>query len=243
MNDLLTFKEYLREATLPDELSKDIFYHGTSISNVDDIFISGLKGREDQTKHYLAPIKNQVYMTKDFKLTMVYAAGASVLGSNWIPNDIETNPFGYIFVINNKDLKNKKVLPDEDFVGELIGDIFYNQNYYDQYKDKLYWLINLAKSKLTDNEIYKVRHGEYVYFAKVGKKLIKYMSDEQILQLLPYMKAISVSAPVKIKGCYVFDRKNISKLTGDLKKDKKYLTYVKNIQELKNFMDNNINIT
>ena len=82
----------------------------------------------------------------------------------------EDGRYGFLTVVNGHQLADLQ--PDEDSIGEMIAD------------KKFSWLNSLADYYLAASTVKKVMDGEYQYFAKAGKVLVKRLSDKDKLALI-----------------------------------------------------------
>lgn len=182
------FKHVLAEMAVPREsdLAKT-YYHGTyKVKDASDILKNGIKapdltGRNEK----LTPRKGKVYITSHLRTAQIYAIGGDVAGSDSpyaIPNDIHYAPFGFLFVIDGKDLKD--IEPDEDNVGELIWQIQLDYKKGIQPSVEQRTLLDLARIALTPRQLQRVFQGEYGDWAVAGKKIIPKLSDEMKLWLI-----------------------------------------------------------
>lgn len=191
----MKIKQYLDEMSMPRDLDfKKIYYHGTSYSKAaKSIMKNGILPPElSQAKGFLTPVQGKVYITTDIRYALIYALGGDVIGSDHIGRTWDKEPNGYVFIIDGNLLKD--IQPDEDSVGEMIS----NKN--------PEWLYDFAKRELTDNQFNKVMDGEYIWWAKAGKKLLKMMSDKRKLDLIDAGAHIAHTGKLKPKEVYVFNK-------------------------------------
>jgi len=222
---------------LQHHLSKT-YYHGTSThKNAKNIIKSGKIIAPKLTSNTaLTPIDGFVYMTPEKSYAQIYALGANMAGSDMSTLLKRDDKYGFIFVINNKDLKN--IQPDEDSIGELIEQT-YNKN-------KNHWLIKLAKHVLSDEylsnnmtgntdyadyednddygadytaytSIYDliVKHGEYDAYAVGGKILLKYFSDKEKLKIIDMGAHIANKGSVSFSEVWRLDKNKSKQLLRD----------------------------
>lgn len=184
------------------------YFHGTSthkaaksIITSKKIAVPDLRGRDGSLK----PIDGFVYMTPDESYAQIYALGGAIAGTDYFESGrgSKEDPYGFIFVIDNKDLVD--IQPDEDSIGELIQTVYE--------KKPSHWLVKMAKSylggRIMANYMSKdeleydddgeggfgdyyhnltvfdaIIQGEYSAYAIGGKILLKYLSDKQKLDIL-----------------------------------------------------------
>jgi hypothetical protein len=171
----MRLKRYIQEMAMPRDLDlKKTYYHGTETDKAaQGILRKGISPPDLVTrKGLLRPIEGKVYITTNLEYALIYAIGGNIIGSDHIIAswDKKGHETAWLFVIDGKQLKD--IQPDEDSVGEMI----YNQN--------PEWLYRFATSHLASSTMKKVMDGEYAYWAKAGKVLIKKMTDKQKLELI-----------------------------------------------------------
>ena len=126
-------------APIHEEAKGRWFYHGCSLQHqADGILSIGIQPREvvmqekAKDKHFLAPAKGRVYVTPSFEFAAIHALGGDMFGHVWYskynsgPNK-DKNPYGYIFGMLGEDLQGD-VVPDEDVVGGVLGDLYKYRN-------------------------------------------------------------------------------------------------------------------
>ena len=193
----------LNEMAKPTEdFSSRTFYHGTTkIENAIEIFKNGIVAREiANPKRFLAPVQGKVYITEDPMYAGIYAIGGNMFG-----HDLkDPHPrYGYLFTIDGSQLSD--IQPDEDSIGEMIHDLLRDPN--SLRHGDLWWLLGMAKRNVSENYMRKVKEGEYAYFAKVGKKLVKLMSDDQKLQLINLGAHVAHHGNLKISKAFAVDKR------------------------------------
>jgi len=196
----MKLSQYLNEMAMPRKLDiKKKYYHGTTSANAAKGIMSKGISPPDITgvktpapKGFLKPVKGKVYITTDIRYALIYALGGDVIGSDYKMNDWDKNPNGYVFIIDGKLLKD--IQPDEDSIGEMI------------YNKEPIWLYNLANRNLTDNTMRKVMDGEYIWWARAGKTLLKKMTDQMKLDLIDAGSHIAHTGNLKPKEVYIFNK-------------------------------------
>ena len=156
--------------------TKDIenmtFYHGTSSkAAAEGIMKDGIKTSGKVSKASLTPVKGAAYVTPHIHYAQIYALGGDMAGSTHKMSDEDENPHGHVFKISGNKLKD--VQPDEDSIGEMVGN-----------KKGPAWLHHLAAKHLTSGTMSKVREGDYASFARAGKKLVSKMADHEKIDLI-----------------------------------------------------------
>jgi hypothetical protein len=172
----------LDEMAIPSNQVKDtVYYHGTydnddakALEIVSNIAKNGIAPPNlEGTKNYnLRPVIGKTYSTPDIGYAQMYALGGDIAGtnftnSNWKPK----HTYGYVFAFHGKQLSD--VQPDEDSIGELVGN-----------RKGPYWLHQLANKHVAQSVIDKARDGEYHAYARIGKNLVNKMTDDQKLDLI-----------------------------------------------------------
>lgn len=219
-------KVVAKTVPVPSEFSTQVFYHGGSFddSAIQDIFANGLKGREEQGRSMMAPVKNSVYMAKDFKYALIYAIGGNIIGSDSPMSNSQEKPFGLVFEVSGQSLS--AVHPDEDAIGELIW------RAYNESDSSLGWLKNWAENYLTPNQLKKIKEGEYSYYAQGGKRLIKALPSSILEKLMGFAASFANEGRVAVSGAYVVDRRHPEILSGNLDTDKSHMVHISSPSEM-----------
>jgi hypothetical protein len=219
-------KVVAKTVPVPSEFSTQVFYHGGSFddSAIRDIFANGLKGREEQGRSMMAPVKNSVYMAKDFKYALIYAIGGNIIGSDSPMSDSQEKPFGLVFEVSGQALS--AVHPDEDAIGKLIW------RAYNESDSSLGWLKYWAENYLTPNQLKKIKEGEYSYYAQGGKRLIKALPPSILEKLMGFAASFANEGRVAVSGAYVVDRRHPEILSGNLDTDKSHMIHISSPSEM-----------
>lgn len=104
-----------RNVPVPDELRRDVWYHGTpSEEAADGILHHGLKpghgsANSKTIRHDIRSLEGAVYLTRDVSEAIKYGAG--LLASGYVPDE----EYGFVFEFQGHALAD--VEPDEDYVG------------------------------------------------------------------------------------------------------------------------------
>lgn len=150
----------------------------------------------------MAPVKGRTYVTPTIAYAAIYAMGGSMAGSTWREEFIQDDPNGYLFVISGTDLGD--IQPDEDSVGEML------------FEDNApSWLKWHGDKYLSDNIRRKGKDGEYAYYSKAGKILLKHLSDREKMALIDLGAHVAVEGSVPFQQCWEFPKNR----TKDLAKD------------------------
>tara|TARA_B100002019_G_scaffold247516_1_gene225953 strand:+ start:362 stop:1054 length:693 start_codon:yes stop_codon:yes gene_type:complete len=218
MNQLRNYiRQVLVEMAAPRPIDLDaVYYHGTPTkANAEDIMINGIKAPDLSSREgYLRPVEGKVYLTRDLAYAQIYALGGDLAGKN-VPDSFKGyGQYGYVFVVDGKQLKD--IQPDEDSVGELV------------YNEEIDWLDELAKDILKYEEyddfgqdlgyrnLYDaIIGGEYDAWAAGGKILLDEMSDDQKLNLLDYGAHVAHTGNLIPKETWRIERNKTPELQKD----------------------------
>lgn len=190
------YNKIMNEMAQPGESHRStMYYHGTgNLDSAIGILKNGFKAQEICSRKLCAPVKGKVYMTPSLETAMIYAFEGYAAGHKESRKLEGPRRYGAIFEIPGTELGD--IQPDEDSVGEILKDVM---NYFDKGKDSriyddykwhkdmydLKWIYALAKTWLTPLQWQKVvRHDDEYHIYDAGKKLVKYMTDWQKLQLI-----------------------------------------------------------
>lgn len=179
----------------PIDLAK-VYYHGTSKeAGVLRIMAEGLlPDMRPDAKGFLKPVTGRVYLTPRLGYALIYALGGDMAGHVLLPSMFERDGlYGYVMVIPGSELRDLQ--PDEDSVGELL------------YDKNIPWLVSLARQILTPNQLSKALSGEYSWQANAGKKLLKWMTDEQKLALIDAGAHVAHGGKVQPSQCWRIDKR------------------------------------
>lgn len=197
---------------LNESIKNKIYYHGTSLEkNGKDILKLGIKpGRIITSNKAGAPVANRVYLTPHIEYAVIYCTGGVYMGSNIDDLILRDGRYGYLFSISIDKLTND-IQPDEDVVGYLLQYVFTGNYYDDSIKNidqfNFNWLKNLAEIYLTNNQIYKIYHNyDDFQLYKMGKKIIKYMSNDQKKQIVDAGSHIAYEGNIKPDHAWKFDK-------------------------------------
>lgn len=192
------------------DLRDRVYYHGTArTASAEAIWRDGIKPPEvKKPRGRMAPVQGRVYLTPDISYAMIYALGANMAGSE--PGEYLLgrfgDPFGYVFAVRGSDLS--AIQPDEDSVGEMVHDHIHG-------KIDVAWLGNKAAVYLTDNQLRKVKEGDYSYWAQAGKKLVKLMSPAQQEELVRLGAHVAQVGSVMPFAAWRIDRRRMAELKRD----------------------------
>lgn len=165
------------EMAQPSDTIKNMtFYHGTHREDFANKIMSDgyLKPSETINKSSLTPVLGAAYVTPHIHYAQIYALGGDTAGRKHRDSDIEKyGRYGHVFKVSGEKLKD--VQPDEDSIGEMIGN-----------KKGPNWLHSLANKHVSSGTISKARDGEYSAYARIGKNLVNKMTDSQKLELITH---------------------------------------------------------
>ena len=209
------------------------YYHGTSKKqNGESILQDGSIKAPDlsKTKEYFTrPIPGNVYISPSLNFVMSYVLGGNIAGTDYFePKQYgeikyKEEPFGYLFIIEGKELIDIQM--DEDSLGEILSDIA-TKIETNKFKngpkatDKEIWLLNWAKSILSPNMMKKLLEGEYIYWAKGGKILLKKMNQNMKRWLMDNfimgsIQGIAHTGNIKWKEAWKFNKIKTKQLKPD----------------------------
>ncbi len=209
-----SFKAYLEEMAKPAPEHHEMqFYHGTSDEKLAHKILSDghLRGRPEQGKSFLAPMKDHVYITPHIHYAQIYAIGGDVAGSEYHRINGE---HGYVFAVHGKHLKD--IHPDEDSVGGMLSHAVAKDGH-EWMKDipRLSWLAQQGRDHLHPTTFRKAINGEVAYQAKAGKTLNKIMSDHQKLELIRHGSHIAHHGPLQITKAWRIHKSKVPLLKRD----------------------------
>jgi|MDTB01.2.fsa_nt_gb hypothetical protein len=207
----------LREMAAPStDHSNTVYYHGTpTVKNAKSIMLHGVKPPDlsDRTGN-LRPVDGKVYITPSIAYAQMYALGGNMAGHDTSMFEKDYGRYGYVFVINGKDLKD--IQPDEDSIGEMI------------YNEEISWLNQMAEYYLQEepyddggqglgfaNLYDALMNGEFDAMATGGRYLVDEMSDEEKLSLIDAGAHIAHAGLLMPMETYRIDRKKSKLLKSD----------------------------
>lgn len=192
-------------------------YHGTcKTANGEAILASGLilPGNDGSKKHFQAPVAGNVYLAKQVSYAAIYAVGADMLGaelpSSFIAKD---GKYGYVFVVKTQ----KKLLPDEDFVGSIASDVMLNMA--SRASPRVCQAVSMALStmNLPKNKAWSLKHGYATTQSHVGKRLLKLLPGWALNELAnsEFMEGVSVAGAVEWEKAFRLNKQRCSELKRD----------------------------
>lgn len=221
------FINVIQEMAIPRNVDRQrLYYHGTSISKAGQtILTEGIKPKDIVVKRgkrpMMEPKPGMVYLTQNLEFALTYLIGF-LFGEDmedYLKKLItKDGQFGYLFEINGNELQD--IYPDEDQIGELLDSCLNNKN------DRFPWLINMASRYLTTNTIKRIKYHDYPYYSQAGKKLMDYMTDEQIHQILDEYSNVAHRGTIKPNRAWKFDKFLYSHIKDDARK---FFEYAENI--------------
>lgn len=216
------------------------YYHGTSTeSAARGIIEKGIKPQVYTSKRQLTPVSGRAYVTGELGYALMYALGGDFAGhdvSRYL-KDSSKDRYGYVFVVKGTELGD--IQPDEDSIGEVIAHVLQWNSTPKENRDLKqigkYWsasdiklfknilkdsnafsqLTQLANYDVTDNQKKKLLDGEYGYYAQVGKKLVKKMSDELKLKLIKFGMHVANEGIMKPSEVWRVDKFRSAELKRD----------------------------
>lgn len=222
--DMAAWSQQLTEMALPSEKVQSIkYYHGTSSTiSGKNIIKNGIQpptlvlDNGKKRNNYQTPVEGKVYVTPSLAYAICYTIGGNIAGhaSERVPykgnedrfkREISDDPtsryngrYGYVFVIDGSKLQD--IQPDEDSIGEFIGQIL-SKGSLIKYMDahdamtmqaaldddylKLH-VLGLAQTYLAPSTLKRIKDGEAIYQSKAGKVIVKRMSDWAKVRMVEY---------------------------------------------------------
>lgn len=224
----------VREAVAAHVLPEKI-YHGTvGTEKAEKIMKDGISAqRVMQPKTHLAPVPGRVYASQSLPYAMIYAMGGQMAG-HVDPRVPEKDPYGYVFVIDRSEILDD-VQPDEDNVGEtwwfadmaMRGDkeslkefywenplarAVYNSEGWGNFRDYVHYF---GQSVASPRTLSYVRNGDYAWFAKLGKMMLRKMDDELKEMFITNGAHVSVQGPLVPSQVWRLDRRRTVELKPD----------------------------
>lgn len=221
-----------------NKIIKDkIYYHGTSsVVFANNIIKNGIKPPDISINRLLTPVKGKIYVTHDISYALIYAVGGSYLDEDYLKIPYKGNEtefehifnddknsrrygrYGYLFIINGDDLND--VQPDEDSIGSILHMYLNNRptdEYIDAFNDNALKseIMHIVNKRISPNTLKRVKEGEYAYYAKTGKIIVKWLSDISKLRLIQYGSHIAHHGELKPSSVWKIDKTKI----GYIKKD------------------------
>ena len=210
------------------------FFHGTlGTDNAKKIMQQGVQAqRVMNPKTHLSPIQGRVYAAQNLSVAMMYAMGGAVAGHKLPEKSIDPeDPYGYLFVIDKEEFL-EDVQPDEDNVGETWmyadmvqrGKVDSLKTYYfkdplaqavesDEYFMSSVWY--LGRQVAHPKTLRHVQGGEYIWFAKLGKMMLRKMSAELMEKFIAAGSNVSIKGPLEPTEVWRLDRRRTEELKPD----------------------------
>lgn len=206
-------REALEEMAPPvDFLSSMEWYHGAAPDRIASIMSDGHLKPSDLVKkgsrRQMAPQFGKVYLTHDIVEGIGYAFFRA--GSHMGGHLQSKGNKAYLVVVDGGALKD--VDPDEDIIADLIPD--YPDNM-DGDRHKFQWLRNLA-SRVAPKAFQRYEvYGDYAYGTALGKMLMKYLTDEQKIELISHGKKMAHGGEIPIREVWELDIANKEQYKND----------------------------
>ena len=232
-----TFYQFLNEVKINNDFT---YYHGCSKSELGEKILKDgyLKPGNENIKRgsKLTPVIGKTYSTPDLREAIVYTIGGDFLGCNywndWLA-DRKGGSIGYLFEIDKNSFSD--VIPDEDYVGQLIHYLNRQLVYFQKERDsqkqviipehsmwyglskwgekKSQRYLDLCKDFLTPLQYKKcILYDDYGDFAVAGKKLNKYLDDYWKDEIIKLGVPIANNGNLKFNNVWKFDKLNCPKL-------------------------------
>lgn len=195
-----------------DVLRRTSLWHGTNQSAWTKIAKTGVLSRVVPEGKYgkkgkakAASLADRVYVSNDPMYAAIYAVGGAYLGSE-LPSDRWTNGrYGYLLRVEPDE--GADVVVDEDQLGELAV------------SGRLPWLYRQAEY-VSKNKPYGRRQdlwgaakfGEYSAWIRLGKLLIKSLTDEQMRLVAEHATQFAVRGTVRVAEAWRIDKSKTKKI-------------------------------
>jgi len=197
------------------------YFHGCPNSAaVEKIVAEGaIRPRVEKRTGFLAPVAGRVYLTRAPGFALIHALGGDIAGHEMRADFIERDgPYGCVFEVKEAALRGD-LQPDEDEVGKLLSDMLYGKGiHYPGYKEGSFsFLVDLARRHYKPETLMRVKYGEYIWFARVGKGLLQRMSDHEKRALLAsgLFENVSYKGSVPFQVGWLFDKREAPRLRRD----------------------------
>lgn len=190
-----------------------ILYHGTptmknGLSILEDNCIKTQFYESDtkDTKHLMTPITGKIYVSPNLAYTIRYTIKlAKRLGEHISNKECSKNKYGYLFIIDNSDIKT--IQPDEDSIGHFIGTCMENPSL-----PYAKWLLPLAKKYIDEDTLKGIKDGYFIDYAYGGKHVVNHMTNKQKKELINLGSHIAIEGKsergVKFLEAWKFDKTN-----------------------------------
>ncbi len=202
--------------------SKD-WYHGTK--NVDKILetMTLVPGNLHDVKSLkmFTPQYNRTYLTQSIEYALIYAFGCNLSCRKPI------NDTAYICVIDGNDLND--INPDEDIIADLIQRCFTSSNSIRKDISSIEIdFVDYIKRNITSKQL-SLAMDDYGHGTKVGKTLIKNMSDDMKIKLINYSvdKKLATLGGVNVKEIWKLDVDKYDDIKKDVINFKNYAIRIK----------------
>lgn len=161
----------------------------------------------------MTPVGGRIYITSDLSYALIYALGGDIAGSDHKnDNFITKQPFGYLFEISGQQILND-IQPDEDDVGNFL---YYILNKEIPSNNKFVEALNnpdlkseimmLAHKHLAPSTLQRVKDGDYSYWVKSGKVLLKRLSNFAKLRMVEYGFHLAYAGQLIPDKCFEIDK-------------------------------------
>lgn len=203
----MNFKQfYLTEMAKPTTKIKTTeYYHGVPSKEVALYVVDNGITPRNKSRHLkgMAPVKGMVYLSPSKQYASNYARGINF--------EDMSERYGYIFVVDGKDLVD--VFPDEDSLAKIMSNYILTLP---KHKGHNYLTKPMSNeiNKICGNLVDMLDHAEYQhlltkdykYFPKIGKKLLKLLSNDDILAFIEDGSDIFNKGKIIPKSVMVIDK-------------------------------------
>jgi hypothetical protein len=191
-------------ATPSDTIRQKTYWHGTSNEDKAIKILSNGINPPDLSlsrDHMLKPVEGRIYLSEKMGYAAIYAIGGDTATTTPSSESVKESRYGYLFSVSGQELGD--IQPDEDSVGEAI------------YNKKYPTLNNIADRYVAPSRMKKLYEGEYVYWASVGKQIMKLIPSDLKLKMIEDGAHVANQGAIKPNGCWKIDKLKSSELKRD----------------------------
>lgn len=222
----------ISEMAAPNEAMRAVpYYHGTDKTGSAMMIVQqGLKGAEIQGRANQSPLKDKVYLTDDLHYAVIYALGGVLMGHDMTRDDVATEPYGYVFVVDGKSIGD--VQPDEDSVGEAVSYAFRAMKGQTDLSWATGFPMRIPRAVIADKNVASLLStiatrvcnakilnravdGEASYQSRIGKQMVGHLPDWLKIWLLQNGAHVAHHGPIMPSGCWRIDKRRSKEIAKD----------------------------
>lgn len=214
---------FLKEMAKPSQQLLDTnWYHGCDRESMLQIKKAGfLRPKEIVTNGMMAPMGNKVYLTSDLTKGIGYALFRSGSSLKYPRQNEDKNIKGYLIVVKGSDLQD--VDPDEDSIADMVPEYLRDE---ETGVHPFSWLRSLAKYH-APKSLQRYDNGDYAHGTKLGKMLVKYLSDLDKLKIINHHKNVAHTGKIPIDQIWEIPAKYQKELLADINTYQNYCKRIK----------------